>query len=66
MAYENAAIGLQNRLSWAHIAAQKAESRTVSQAMDIVAARSIGLKPSSVSIACGNYHRGGFCRGKTL
>jgi hypothetical protein len=37
-----------------------------SQAMDIVAARSIGLKPSSVSIACENYHRGGFRSGKTL
>jgi hypothetical protein len=34
--------------------------------MDIVAARSIGLKPFSMSIACGNYHRGGFRRGKTL
>jgi hypothetical protein len=34
--------------------------------MDVVAARSIGLKPSSMSIACDNYHRGGFRRGKTL
>jgi hypothetical protein len=37
-----------------------------SQTMDIVAARSIGLNPSSMSIACENYHRGGFRRGKTL
>jgi hypothetical protein len=34
--------------------------------MDIVAARSIGLEPSSMSTACENYHRGGFRRGKTL
>jgi hypothetical protein len=47
-------------------AARKTKNRTVSQAMDIVAARSIGLDPSSMSIACGNYHRGGFRRGKTL
>jgi hypothetical protein len=37
-----------------------------SQSMDIVAARSIGLKPSSMSIACENYHHGGFGRGQTL
>jgi hypothetical protein len=45
---------------------RKRKAARCSQAMDIVAARSIGLKPSSMSIACENYHRGRFRRGKSL
>jgi hypothetical protein len=46
--------------------AESGEPHSFHRPMDIVAARSIGLKPSSMSIACENYHRGGFRRGKTL
>jgi hypothetical protein len=56
---------LQGLFPLERFAARKVENRAVITSMDIVAARSIGIKPSSMYIACENYHRGGFRSDKT-